>query len=345
MPHQFPVDMVPLLRCNIDAGELQISNSLRGDGDGLLDAVLSCRICRAEFRIEDGIVRLMPSQLSPEDHHEMIIRDTIDYDLTNPGPFVPPPDGWRSVLSDMLEIPPHLKELRSLPSSTVLELACGDGRLTIPIAETGARILAVDISINALRLLSHRLPASARVGRVQADINHLHVANRSFDRALALTPLDSRDERMIMYRMIANALTDNGRYIASLEHDDLSRRLLGLPVMRRYSKGGILIEHLTPEVMRREAAPYFSKTRTRMFRPRVPFVAKLPLSLAFPILRLITALPIVNQFGELLLLTAERPVRIPAEGEYRPGNRLAKAVYRSYMHKKNQQPLWGEELV
>ena len=148
-----------------------------------------------------------------------------------------------------------------------------------------------------------------------------------------------------MYRMIANAMTDDGRYVASLEHDDLSRRLLGLPVMRRYSKGGILIEHLTPEIMRREAVPYFSKLSTRMFRPRVPFVAKLPLRLAFPILRLITALPILNQFGELLLLTAESPVRLPAEGQYRPGNRLAKAVYRSYMHKKNQKPLWGEELV
>jgi uncharacterized protein YbaR (Trm112 family) len=136
MAHQFPVDMVPLLRCNVDAGELQIANKLRGDGDGLLDAVLRCRICGAEFRIEDGIVRLMPSQLSPEDEHEMIIRDTIDYDLTNLGPFIPPAEGGRSVLSDMLEIPPHLNELRSLPSSTVLELACGDGRLTIPIAET-----------------------------------------------------------------------------------------------------------------------------------------------------------------------------------------------------------------
>jgi SAM-dependent methyltransferase len=345
MAHQFPVDMVPLLRCNVDAGELVIASKLRGDGNGLLDAVLRCRICGAEFPVEDGIVRLMPRQLSPEDQHEMIIRDTIDYDLTNVGPFVPPAEGWRSVLSDMLEIPPHLNELRPLPSSTVLELACGDGRLTIPITETGARVLAVDISLNALRLLSHRLPSNAKVGRVQADINHLYVANRSFDRALALTPLDSRDERMIMYRMIANALTDDGRYIASLEHDDLSRRLLGLPVMRRYSKGGILIEHLTPETMRREAAPYFSKVRTLMFRPRVPFVAKLPLRLAFSILQLITALPILNQFGELLLLTAERPVRIPAEGEYRPGNRLAKAVYRSYMHRKDQEPLWGEELV
>ncbi len=345
MVPQFPRDMVPLLRCNNDGGELAIAKELRGDGDGVLDAVLHCKICGAEFRIEDGIARLLPSQLSPEVEHEMSIRDKIDYDFTNPGPFVPPPEGWRSLLSDMLEVPPHLNGLQSSPSSTVLELACGDGRFTTLIAETGARILAVDFSINALQLLAHRLPSAARVGRVHADINQLHVASRSFDRALTLTPLDSRDERITMYRKIADALTDDGRYIGSVEHDDLNRRLLGLPVVRRYSRDGILIEHLTVKTMRREAAPYFSNLRIRPIRPRVPFVAKLPSGLAFPILRLIAALPIVRQFGELLLLTAHRPVRVPVEGQYRSGSRVAKRLYRSYMHKKNQEASWGEESV
>jgi ubiquinone/menaquinone biosynthesis C-methylase UbiE/uncharacterized protein YbaR (Trm112 family) len=343
--HHFPKDMVPLLRCNHDAGELAIVEQLRDDGDGVMDAVLRCKICKAEFLIEDGIARLLPSQLSPEDQHEMSIRDAIDYDCTNPGPFVPPPEGWRSVFSDMLEVPLHLNGLQSSPSSTVLELACGDGRFTTLIAETGARILAVDFSINALRLLAHRLPSGARVGRVHADINHLHVANRAFDRALTLTPLDSRDERMTMYRTVANALTDDGRYVGSVEHYDLNRRLLGLPLARRYSRGGILIEHLTTKTMHREAAPYFSKLRIRPIRPRVPFVEKLPRSVAFSVLRLMAALPIVRQFGELLLLIAQRPVRLPVEGEHRSGSRVAKGVYRSYMHKKHQEPSWGEELV
>lgn len=342
---QFPIDMVPLLRCNSDAGELAIDRKLRGDGDGILDAVLSCKACGAVFRIEDGIARMLPDRLSLEDKHEMSIRDLIDYDCTNTGPFIPPPDGWRSVLSDMLEIPPHLIGLRSSPSHTVLELACGDGRLTTLIAETGARILAVDFSVNALHLLAHRLPSGARVGCVHADINHLNVAPGAFDRALSLTPLDSRDERMTMFRMIARALTDDGRYVGSLEHDDLNRRLLGLPLLRRYSRDGILIEHLTARMIRREAAPYFSSIRIRPIRPRVPFLARLPRSLAFPILRLIAALPLVRQFGELLLLTAQRPVRLPIEGKNRPGSRAAKRLYRSYMHKKNQEPSWGEESV
>ena len=343
--HPFPKDMVSILRCNEDAGELAMVREPRVLGDGIMDAQLRCKICGSDLRIEDGIARLLPSQLSSEDQHEMNIRDSIDYDCTNPGSFIPPADGWRSVLSDKLEVPAHLKELQVSQSNSVLELACGDGRFTSLIAETGASILAVDFSINALRLLAHRLPVGARVGRVHADINHLHFAKRSFDRALSLTPLDSRDERMAMYRAVADALTDNGRYVASVEHYNLNRRLLGLPRARRYSRDGILIEHLTAETLRREAAPYFSKLRIRPIRPRVPLVLKLPRGLALPILRLIAVLPLARQFGELLLLTAQCPVRLPVEGECFRSNWLAKTAYRTYMRLKKQKPLWGEEAV
>jgi SAM-dependent methyltransferase len=345
MAGQFPCDMVPLLRCNMDAGQLAFDEQPPHDADGVFSAVLRCKICGTEYRIERGIACLLPDQLTLENKHEMSIRDAIDYDCTKPSPFIPPAEGWRSVLSDILEVPAHLDELQVLPSHTVLELACGDGRFTSLIAETGARILAVDFSINALRLLAQRLPPGARVGRVHADINHLHLHGRAFDRALTLTPLDSRNERMNMFRTIAQALTDDGQYVGSFEHDDLNRRLLGLPLVRRYSKDGILIEHLTTKSMRLESAPYFSNIRVRPIRPRVPLVAKLPPGLARLILRMAAALPFVRHFGELLLLTAQNPVRLPVEGQHRSGNRVAKGIYRSYMQRKNKKASWGEESV
>jgi SAM-dependent methyltransferase len=341
----FPRDMVGLLRCNVDAGDLTLAEEPRDDSGGVLNAVLRCKSCGAEYRIEDGIARLLPDLLSQEARHEMSIRDTIDYDCTEPSPFIPPAEGWRSVLSDTLEVPAHLDELQSSPSHTILELACGDGRFTSLIAKTGARILAADFSINALRLLAQRLPAGARVARVHADINQLHLPSRAFDRVLTLTPLDSRDERMNMFRKIAQALTDDGRYVGSFEHDDLNRRLSGLPLVRRYSKDGILIEHLTTKSMCLESAPYFSRIRVRPIRPRVPLVAKLFPGLARPILRLAAALPFVRHFGELLLLTARHPVRLPVEGKHRLGNWVAKGFYRSYMRRKNKKASWGEESV
>ena len=63
--------MVPYLRCNIDSGELALGEEVRSNADGVLDAVLRCKTCGAEFRIEDGIACLLPDQLTEEDKHEM----------------------------------------------------------------------------------------------------------------------------------------------------------------------------------------------------------------------------------------------------------------------------------
>jgi SAM-dependent methyltransferase len=354
---QFPPDLLPVLRCSRDAGPLVIASEVRSGALGIVQACLRCRTCAAEYRIEDGIARLMKGTLAPEDEHEMAIRDA-QHDGTPPDPFVPFAFGWRSELSDLLEIPPHLAELEPA-NRTVLEFGCGDGRLTMLMAQMGARILAVDFSINTLRALAWRLPSGSaptayqtahrcsavdlrgHVGLVQADASHFHVAHRSFERALSTTPLDSRDQRMAMYRTIANALTDDGRFVGSVEHDDLTRQLFGLPMARRYDNG-IFIEHFEIETMRREAAPYFSKLRIRPIRPRVPFVRRLPLAWAVRVSRTVGAMPILRKLGEILLLRAECPVRPPVEGAKRRGSKLARSFFRWYMGKIGKDPLWED---
>lgn len=338
---EFPRDLFPLLRCSRDAGPLVIVEELQSGAVGIIEARLRCGTCAAEYRIEDGIARLLEGPLTPEGKHEIAIIDG-GHACIRPGPFVPPALGWRSELNDLLEIPPHLAELEPLDSCRVLELGCGDGRFTMLMAQLGARVLAVDFSINALRKLAWWLPSGVaptayqpvgssadlrgHVGLVQAEASHFHVAHRSFDRALSATPLDSRDERMRMYHTIADALTDEGRFIGGVEHDDLIRRLLGLPLARRYKEGGIFIEHFDIATMRREAAPFFSKLRIRPIRPLVPFVRRLPLWGAVGVLRTVGALPVLRHLGQILLFRAENPVRPPVEGAVRSGSKLAKGL-------------------
>ena len=224
------------------------------------------------------------------------------------------------------------------------------------MAQLGAEVLAVDFSIAALRKLTDSLPSgvapttyrvaprrpagslTAHVGLVQADAGHFHVAPRSFDRALSATPLDSRDERMRMYRTIAEALTDDGRFVGGVEHDDLNRRLLGLPLIRRYTPGGILIEHLDIPTMRRETAPYFSQLHFRPIRPHLPFVKRLPMKVAVFVSLAVNVIPGLRRFGEILLLRAEGPIRLPVEGARRSGNSLAKRFYRRYKRRKGETP-------
>ena len=95
VPH-FPRDMVPLLRCNTDAGELTLAEELRTDADGVLDAVLRCKICRAEYRIADGIALLLPGQLSSEARHEMRIRDDRHHCTNRVRSYLRPMVGDRS---------------------------------------------------------------------------------------------------------------------------------------------------------------------------------------------------------------------------------------------------------
>ena len=341
---EFPRDMVALLRCSRDGGQLELSAETSSGEIGIIEAKLQCAECSTEYFIQDGIARLLIRPLSYEIEHEMAIIDA-DHATIEPGPFVPPPMGWRSELSDLLEIPPHLDGLEPLNGRRVLEFGCGDGRFTLLMAQLGARILAVDLSVNGLKKIAYRLPMGdapttfkptqsksgvdlrGAIGLVQADASTFHVARDSFDRALSATPLDSRDERLRMYRTISEALTDTGRFVGGVEHDDLIRRLLGLPLARRYTEGGTFIEHFKPATVRREVYPFFTKLRMRPIRPVVPFVRRLPTSWALWILRTVGALPGLRQVGQILLFQAERPVRPPREDDYRPGNKLAKGVF------------------
>ncbi len=357
---EFPRDLLPLLRCSRDGGQLAVSAELRTGTVGIIEASLRCRTCSAEYTIQEGIARLMIDTGLPEDEHEMALRDE-EYAQIRPGPFVPPSHGWRSELSDRLEIPPFLAALAPLDHCRVLEIGCGDGRFTMLMAQLRAQILAVDFSINALRKLAWRLPSGLaptsyrldgeegvdlrpRVGLVQAHASHFHVASRSFDRALSLTPLDGRDQRMAMYRTISESLKDDGVFVGGVEHDDLTRRLLGLPIARHYSRGGIFIEHFDKATMRREAAPFFLELDIRPFRPRVPFVGRLPLAWAAGVSRMAGAMPMVRHLGEILLLRAQRPIRPTiAEGVHRRGSKLVKGLFRWYACKLGKEPVWGSD--
>jgi SAM-dependent methyltransferase len=359
---EFPWEFVETLRCPRDAGSLSIAANFRNTSLGILDGRLHCNICGVEYPIQNGVVLLLEDPHTPESSHEIIIRD-VEYGITDTPAVETSAYTWRSEVSDHVEIPPFLAELTPLDECRVLEFGCGDGRLTILMAQLGARVLAVDFSLNALRKIGTQLPQGiaptsyqrtgknrvqdlrGRVGLVQADASRFRVTPRSFARALASTPLDSRDERMAMYGTIAEALTDEGRFIGSVEHDDLLRRMLGLPIARRYERGGIFIEHFDAQAMRREVAPYFRSIRIRPIRPKVPFVPRLPVKWAVRILSAVGATPGARQLGEILLMRAELPVRPPKEGANRGGNKILKALFYWYMKRIGKEPMWGDERV
>jgi SAM-dependent methyltransferase len=355
-PFGFPREFLPLLRCPTDSGKLLVSQESGGDESVIVEGELRCATCSHQFQIDNGIVRLMKESLTNEDEHEMKLKN-LEYEAM-PEVFVSPPSGWRSEFMDRIEIPPHLAAIQPLGGRRVLELACGDGRFTILMAQQGADVLAIDIAIEGLRRVRSNFQAGTaptsykvaplgtgvggRVGLVQANASNLSLAPCSFDRALSATPLDSRDERMKMYRAVAEALNEGGRYIAGVEYDDLARRLLGLPKLRRYSPGGILIEHLDIPTLRHEMAPYFGRVRMKPIRVALPFVKRLRMTVgvAVAIARVAAVLPLLKHFGTILLACADRPIRLPVDGARRKDYLGARSLYRRLKRWRGEEPTW-----
>jgi 2-polyprenyl-3-methyl-5-hydroxy-6-metoxy-1,4-benzoquinol methylase len=83
----------------------------------------------------------------------------------------------------------HLAALRRLADFrglSVVELGCGDGRLTVPVAADAARVLAFDPDGDAVERARRSLPAALRerVEYRRAAGTELEVERSTFDLAL-----------------------------------------------------------------------------------------------------------------------------------------------------------------
>ncbi|MCP4655303.1 MAG: class I SAM-dependent methyltransferase [bacterium] len=107
-------------------------------------------------------------------------------------------------------------------SGEVLELMAGTGRLSIPLAEAGARLTCVDQSAGMLDVLREKLEQRGLSARVhEMDVCDLDLHQR-FE--LILLPLNSfaellfRTDQVRALRRICEHLTDDGRFICTLHN-------------------------------------------------------------------------------------------------------------------------------
>lgn len=80
----------------------------------------------------------------------------------------------------------RLADLTSAGGKRVLEVGCGDGRLTWRYARMVSQVLGIDLQADDLRVAVIDRPAdlSSRVGFARADALRLPVAAASFDLAI-----------------------------------------------------------------------------------------------------------------------------------------------------------------
>jgi SAM-dependent methyltransferase len=124
----------------------------------------------------------------------------------------------------------YLSLANELPGP-VLELACGTGRVALPLARGGARVIGLDISPHMLAVAQRKLDAEEpavreRVRLVQADMSSFALRERF---ALILIPfrafqaLLTRDEQRGCLRCCREHLLADGRLAINVFNPRLSR--------------------------------------------------------------------------------------------------------------------------
>ena len=119
----------------------------------------------------------------------------------------------------------YLEEARKT-GGRVLELGCGSGRLTVPIAQSGIEIIGADLSKSMLET------ARAKALREEVEIQFLEADMRSFDLPWtfsailipgnSLLHLFTHEDLMQCFRSVRRHLAPNGRLIFDISKWDIA---------------------------------------------------------------------------------------------------------------------------
>lgn len=122
----------------------------------------------------------------------------------------------------------------------VLELACGTGRLTIPLAEGGVDVVGLDISPQMLELAEMKARGRRlRIPFVRGDVRAFELGRKFkfiFIPAQSLSHLHKLDELESCFACVRRHLAEGGRFLIELFNPSV--KLLAREPERHYPVGG-----------------------------------------------------------------------------------------------------------
>jgi putrescine aminotransferase len=153
----------------------------------------------------------------------------------------------------------HYLQAAEVQGGAVLELGCGTGRVTLPLALVGHEVVGLDLSDDMLDILRRRMAdipadAAARVTLVRGDATDFELGRRF---ALIIFPfasvciLPSRQARLAMMRCVARHLADGGVFM--FDTPDLTAAQIsdwGEPIAQRdvRTNRGLASVHIAPRL-------------------------------------------------------------------------------------------------
>lgn len=127
----------------------------------------------------------------------------------------------------------------------VLELACGAGRLTLPLLSCGHEVVAVDNSPTMLQLLAQRLDTPAgrrlapRLTTVVGDMTRLDLGRQFRVVVLGTTTISllDVDQRRALFQRVAAHLDEDGRFFVSTLEFEAPRDLAPAESVQTFADG------------------------------------------------------------------------------------------------------------
>ena len=193
----------------------------------------------------------------------------------------------------------------------VLDLACGSGRLTIPLARSGLQVTGGDLSAKMLERARRSAEAlTVELDLVQLDMRHFDLNGRTFDTIIvamnSILHLHSLDDLSGFFRSVARHLSPKGRLVfdaffpnvAMLSGDPDKRQLVGVIV--HDTQGKIIVE----ETLRYDPLTQISHVDWYWSTPEKKDFWKTPLQMRnifpqeMPLLIASGGLRLVERFGD-----------------------------------------------
>lgn len=123
---------------------------------------------------------------------------------------------------------PFYRELADAEGGRVLEIACGSGRVLVPLVAAGCDVVGIDVSPHMLAIAQHKLDSNHKTGRgqlVQADMRDFALDRTDFDLAIVAVKsfayLTDRHDQLRALQRIAAHLRPGGALAMDLMHPRL----------------------------------------------------------------------------------------------------------------------------
>ena len=333
------------LLCPVCGNHPLLSRAFETEGaDDIRTGVVWCARCKAWFPIEDGILELLPAGLAYADdrarfwashdpslsaiglaaetpasdaaHADEVRRqqehfdwyadnETQTYDAYEATPF------WRA--ADRIAFRQWRRSVR--PGGRLLDVACAQGRSTLPWMDLDLDILAFDISKRLVRQARDRVRRSggrARADFCVADGSRLPFVSEQFDHVVTYGVLHHLPDPAQACREIARVLKPGGTYFGSENNKTFFRAVFDAlqkiwPLWHEEAGAEPLISE---DDLRRWLEPHGLRveTRTSVFLPPhlVNLLGRSAGSAALDAADVLRAVPWLGHQGGLVLVTAAK---------------------------------------